>query len=426
MKPLEPWQPAGMPGIARQDSRVSTRPNWWLRLTSSGWNRPQVSVDEREMARRSRFASWIILGLLIIDVLLLPLGAGDPSTLSAIVVIALGLLIAVLLNRGGLVGLAGALIIALICGGVLGSLLSQPGGQLPLDALPAYDLLAIAVVVAASIMPPWAAFAVAATNVALIAGDYFLQPHYVDLRHDAVFYGGPGAAALALLARPIALQIILAVIAFLWVRGTQDAIRRADRAEEIAAMEHTIVEQKRQLDTGIQQILDTHVRIANGDFNARAPLTQDNILWQIAASLNNLLSRLQKAGNAEYQLRRTDEEVRRLASAIRDAQQGRQPIWPAPTGTSADLILDLIGRSGARDPRQQPQSLQAPPASYPQTAADGYSQPGPASYQHAAQGGYYPTGQMPQTNNLPPNAPAGGANGPPRNPWLGPLEDDQG
>src|SRR5690349_22119005 len=44
----------------------------------------------------------------------------------------------------------------------------------------------------------------------------------------------------------------------------------------------------------------SHVRAANGDYTARAPLGQDNLLWQIASSLNNLLSRLQRSRSEEH------------------------------------------------------------------------------------------------------------------------------
>ena len=53
-------------------------------------------------------------------------------------------------------------------------------------------------------------------------------------------------------------------------------------------------QQKRQLDASIQKIVETHMRVANGDFSARVPLTDDNVLWQISGSLNNLLSRAQR------------------------------------------------------------------------------------------------------------------------------------
>jgi hypothetical protein len=244
---------------------------------------------------------------------------------------------------------AAILLIVIINGAILASLVGQTKG-LTLDLLPAFDLLVISVVVGASLLPRGAAFLLAALNTAMIILVFQYVPHAPDLVHeiaDPTLIGGGTLAVIALLARPIALQIIIAIVAYLWVRGTDEAIRRADRAEEIAALEHTLADQKRQLDMGIQQILQTHVRAANGDYTARAPLGQDNILWQIASSLNNLLSRLQRSGQAEHQLNRTNEELRRLAASIDDAQAGRKPIWPAPTGTAADLILERI-RGGRR------------------------------------------------------------------------------
>src|SRR5260370_40527739 len=153
----------------------------------------------------------------------------------------------------------------------------------------------------------------------------------------------------------MALELVPALGGYLWVRGPGAAVRRAERAEEIDALEHMIAEQKRQLDIGVQQILQTHIRAANGDFGARAPLGQDNALWQISSSLNNLLARLQRAGNAEYSLQRTEEELQRLAAALQDAQSGRRPIWPAPSGTSVDPIIEIITGSSRRSmPSQSP------------------------------------------------------------------------
>jgi hypothetical protein len=284
--------------------------------------------------------------------------------------------------------------------------------------LPGYDLLAVTVLVGASILPRRATFAVAAFNIAVICADYFVQPHAPDLVKEYAQFSGPTEAALVLLARPIALQVILAVIAYLWVRGTDDAIRRADRAEEIAALEHSIADQKRQLDLGIQQILQVHIRAANGDFTARAPLGQENVLWQIAASLNNLLARLQRAGQAEHQLRRTEEELVRLATAIDDAQSGRRPIWPAPSGTAADLIIERINR-GAR-----PQ----PPLS--RGSDRPYSEPLTPSAAPPSQG-YVPAPLPPLTGPAGPSRPLENdwegqqgdrATG---NPWIFPAEADE-
>ena len=112
-------------------------------------------------------------------------------------------------------------------------------------------------------------------------------------------------------------------MAYLWVRGARIAILRADRAEEIAALEQREIkrqqreiEDKQQLDMGIQQILQTHVQVANGNFSARAPLSKDNVLWQIAYSLNNLLARLQGYNQMQVQLKRAQAENYRLHTSL--------------------------------------------------------------------------------------------------------------
>lgn len=324
------------------DEPVPARVNAWLRLTSVGWDRPLRSPEEREVVRRSRLTSWIILGLLIVLLVLIPGALSAPATLSALGGVLIGLLIIASLNRAGWVTAAGAILVGILDIAILGAVAGVDSG-LSLIYLPAFDLFVISIVVAASVLPRMATFIVAALNIVLIIGDYLLQPHAPDLDQAVHTFG-----AVGVLDRPIALQIIVAVVAFLWACGTDSAIRRADRAEEIANLEHALADQKRQLDIGIQQILQTHVRAANGDYSARAPLGQDNILWNIAQSLNNLLQRLQRTGQAEFQLRRTQEELQRLATAIDDAQAGRAPMWPAPAGTPADMIVDRITRSMRR------------------------------------------------------------------------------
>jgi HAMP domain-containing protein len=77
-------------------------------------------------------------------------------------------------------------------------------------------------------------------------------------------------------------------------------------AEEVAM-------QKQQLDASIRSIVEVHTRVANGDFDARVPLTQDNVLWQISGSLNNLLARVQR-------LRQDATKVQKMQIALKEAQ----------------------------------------------------------------------------------------------------------
>ena len=36
------------------------------------------------------------------------------------------------------------------------------------------------------------------------------------------------------------------------------------------------------------------MRVANGDFDARVPVQEGNVLWQVSGPLNNLLARTQR------------------------------------------------------------------------------------------------------------------------------------
>ena len=156
---------------------------------------------------------------------------------------------------------------------------------------------------------------------------------------------------LPVLSRPIALQIIIAGVAFLWVSSASRAIARADRAEMVAKLEHTLADQKRELEEGIQQILETHVAIANGNLNARAPITEDNMLWQISRALNTLLVRLQRASLAEKELYRVEQAVHRSVCALQDADLHRRPPSLAFTQTAIDpLVAALQGKTLAYTP----------------------------------------------------------------------------
>jgi hypothetical protein len=128
--------------------------------------------------------------------------------------------------------------------------------------------------------------------------------------HDAAITHLLQTAPLKIFLPVYLLQLVTSITLYFWVRSTEDALRRADQAEEIVAFEQREkerrqqeLEQKRLLDAGIQQILQTHIAVANGNLKVRAPLTQDHILWQVAAALNNLIARLQHLSSVEREFR---------------------------------------------------------------------------------------------------------------------------
>jgi len=293
---------------------------WWYRFTAPTEPKGEASFQELEHFRRGRVGSQIILALyVLLFVSVLAQFVGTNRYLDYIVGGAAFLLTgATILNRAGKVQVAGYIVVLTFLAFPIANIVTTPGG-LSMMILPLFGLLVLPVVCAVSFLPPWWAFIIAAINICFTLYALTSLPRTVEV--DAIL-----AVAFAGIMTPIILtQLIISVVAYIWVHGTTQALQRADRAEQIARLEHDLAKQaeesarqKEQLDRSVQLIQETHVRVANGDFNARVSLTQDNILWQISGSLNNLLNRLQRQRQevadltARLELRQSHEEAVRL------------------------------------------------------------------------------------------------------------------
>lgn len=130
-------------------------------------------------------------------------------------------------------------------------------------------------------------------------------------------------------------------LSYIWVRSALRAIARADRAEELAQLERREAEllrreteRTRQLDMGSEHLLQVLVRAANGDRLARANLPPDNLLWRVGNGLNVLLTRLRRAGQAEYEMQQLREVNAQLTQRAYEtkvaAQQPQQPVRTSP------------------------------------------------------------------------------------------------
>ncbi len=315
---------------------------WWWRLTAPPEPPASASFAVRERFRRGRLASVLLFGLVLIG-----LGAlwqylvvdDDHPTMKLVLI---GALVAAgvvaLLNRKGRVTAAGLLLVALADLPLAGIPATALGGRLDVPHLSAFYLLASAVLVAASLLAPWSVFVVALTNSLLVVVVILALPHTTALNQLLASNNGQQA-----LAGPAVMQVIVAIVAFLWARSTLTALRRADRAEELADLERREVERTRELEEGVEQLLAVHVQLANGNFAARAPTVRNPLLWQIGASLNTLVARFGRLAQVDFTLRRTQEEAHRLAEAVLTQRGGRAPVWPTPTGTPLDEVVVALG-----------------------------------------------------------------------------------
>jgi hypothetical protein len=85
------------------------------------------------------------------------------------------------------------------------------------------------------------------------------------------------------------------------------------------------------------------VQVANGNFTARAPLGRENVLWQIAYSLNNLLARLQSYTQIRAQYERLQEENFQLRNAMQSNGTTQQELQR--TKEAASQLVQMMKRS---------------------------------------------------------------------------------
>ncbi len=325
---------------------------WWLNLTAPRWPAQPIPIKERERLRKAELTSFSILAIFAFLLALVSNSLAHAATAQAVMLMGAFLLIAAILNRAGWTRTAAYLVPSVLMVLLAITVIRGPGGGLQLMGLPIYDLFVIPIILVSLVGDRRATWVFSFIAIAFVVGDFLVEPHtpisvangvsFDDINYAIAHFGG----VWGVINRHVAMLFFAALFGWLGARSVDYAIARADRAEEIARLEHAIAEQTRQLEQGIEAIRQTHARVANGDYSARAPLNQDHILWQIAYSLNTLIQRLQRNENAEHQLARTKAEIERLVQEIQRAKIGLPPLWPRPCGTPLDPLLQEFVNAG--------------------------------------------------------------------------------
>jgi hypothetical protein len=210
--------------------------------------------------------------------------------------------------------------------------------------------------IAASLFSAWFVLPVAVFNCLGIVASLMLLPKTLELTHALAI------ASYNIYERPIAIQIITAFVSYLWISSAIQGMRRADTAEEmnnlaqeLMIQQRSKVQEKQRLEESIKQIIEVHMQIANGNFNARVPLNDTNVLWPLAGSLNNLLVRLQRWRQDAIQLGRMRQAIQKLIQNIHITQQQGQTLQLFKTGTELDPLLmelDLLLTTHTRSKEQ--------------------------------------------------------------------------
>ncbi len=276
----------------------------------------------REHTRRRQIVNGILVVIVLYQVVNFP-GAVIMHSFVAVATVLLGLVlcgVAMLFNQLGKVSSVGLVLILVVDLGCGFLLLSSPGG-LDVGDLPLFNVLLVSELIAVSLLPAVIVFPVAMSNIIFIVSVIALQPHTPAL--NMLLASDKGYTTVIL---PVSLQIVVAMVSFLWVRSALQAIARADRAEEIAHLQRRETEllrreaeRTRDLDLGSEHLLQVLVSAANGDHMVRANLPKDNVLWRVGNALNLVLARMRRANQAEYE----NEQLRQALARFSQIAKSR-------------------------------------------------------------------------------------------------------
>lgn len=300
---------------------------------------PPAQLDRWEMQRRRSLTNRAIVLFLVVWGVdcVYDLTLGGTAALPTLVLGLLAIAIAYAFNFFGQATVAGIVLVAAIY-----ALYLVPTLIVGAVDLHMFFISVEAVLVAAIVLPPVGIFVAAAVNITTMIALVFGASH--DLVVPAQAFSGQIARAIE---QAIGLNILVASLAYLWVRSVERAIARMDQAELIARLQEVALAQKQALEAEVSHLLDIHVRVANGDLGARAQRQKHHTLWMVEGALNNLLARYQGMRDVDVRLQATE---RALANLIRALQQtGRAPASQGlarvePSGTAVDALLEELRR----------------------------------------------------------------------------------
>jgi len=322
---------------------------WWFEWSNPPRPPANATFEQREEARRAYAASRLLLLLSVLILFVLPVAFFRAiflgNILFLIVTVAMQFVIFSLgwFNRRGLTRVVAFSLMATVTLSTLILILGKRGGIVQGD-LPLFDNLSGSLLLAVMLLPLRNIFIIAIANLLLmlIALFLFASPALAYTLHTSfvsVIYHFANEEAW------------VTIICWLWGTCMVQALKRADRAEEIVKLEQTIsiqnraaLEEKRQLEEAIQSIIETHTAVANGNYSTRVPINKQNVLWPLAGALNNLLSRIQIWRRDSLEMAQLRIAVTQLTSEASDARKAGVPMTLRRTGTMLDPLLTQLHR----------------------------------------------------------------------------------
>lgn len=347
----------------------------WFWLAAPAEVPPDAELYDREIVRRGKIGSIALLISFIDTLIPLILSFSFPNIALRFFVIISTLLclIAFLLNRTRRIALAGLLCVIGTEIGLFVAVLGNPVG-LTFSSVQIFFLFVQSELYAATLLPAFCIFIVAAFNIVSFNVIYNVMPHTQELAR-LIAIEGPLQVV-----RASSVQLVVAIIVFLWVKSAHDALKRADRSDSVAAIERNFASKDRAEKEKMKRDIEEVVQVIAGTDQkpqSELPVDSQKPFWQIYVALNTMRKRHAR-DNAEVMQR--NEELRQMQNALTQLshylEQPEQKTSWQRTGTSVDMIaLQVMNRL-----RQTPSiSSDSPPLSTP-SSSPASSQRSPRRY----------------------------------------------
>jgi hypothetical protein len=316
-----------------------------------------------EQRRRRRLLRIITLGVMVPVVLLIPaalIPTLDEVTLIAVIIALVGTLLALALNQAGRISTGGFALMAGLAGAVAWEIVAKAQVQhgVDLSDLRLYDFFVLPIIVSAVLIGRRGPLIFGAGAVLFTIASLVILRHTPELQTywDGHYKDATLGSYYDVIAVPLAIQVLAATAAWLGADSVRRALLDASRADDLAAANDQIQAQARTLEAqgyrlqqGIAQLQAVHAAVARGQWEARANITEGELL-PVALSLNLLLDRLSRLTREADQRGRIDAASHELAIALRRLRAGEPYDPPNYTGTPFDEVLVELSRLRAVPP----------------------------------------------------------------------------
>jgi hypothetical protein len=292
-----------------------------------------LPLAARERLRKAELTSYSILAVFLFLLILVSDTFTQLSARFAVIAMAVGLCIAAIFNRAGWTRTAAYFVPLLLMALIMVAVLAA--GPLSMPWLPTYDLFAIPIFLSSITLNSRAPWILAPIAIAFILLDFQYQPHSIInipsvSNFDHIAFTEQTVGWWGMVNRHVALVFFAAFFSWLGARSVEQAIARADRAEEVAKIEEAYAqaesERKEQLNSFIQELVDAFVAQANGT-ERYLHLPPTHPMAATVQFLNQRLKRLREGSQDDlWRARQLQAASRLLEERLTQVATGALPV----------------------------------------------------------------------------------------------------